>query len=56
MENKKIEKSIFADRGSSITNANNTQIKFHTKSGIIGFISGIITSLIASYIWERFFN
>lgn len=56
----KIEKSIVADRGSTITNAKNisdTNVKkLKTKHTIIGFIIGVISELVAIYIYEHFFK
>ncbi len=54
----KIEKSVVAQGGSTISNVTNNNEKnikkIRTESTIIGFIIGILTSIIASYIYERF--
>jgi hypothetical protein len=55
---KNIENSIVADQGSSISNSKNitnTNIrKIKTEYSIIGFILGVLASIIASYIYAHF--
>jgi len=60
---KKIEKSIVADNKSQITNAkiadgNNveTNVTWHKQSLIAGFVVGVVSSILASYLWENFFK
>jgi len=57
MENK-ISKSVVAQGGSKISNVTNTNSKsikrIRTESTIIGYIIGIVTSIIASYIYDNF--
>lgn len=54
----KIDKSIVAQGGSTISNVSNTNTKstkrIRTESTIIGFVIGILTSIIASYIYDNF--
>ena len=56
MKKNKIENSVVADKGSTISNVNNTVStkRIKTVSGVVGFILGIITSIIGSYIYENF--
>jgi len=58
---KKIEKSIVADNKSQITNAKitdgniiETNVTWHKQSLILGFIVGVVSSILASYLWENF--
>jgi len=58
---KKIEKSIVSDNNSQITNAKisegnivETNVTWHKQSLIVGFIVGIISSIISNYLWENF--
>jgi len=58
---KKIEKSVVADGGSTITNVTNTSDneninlrKIKTEYTIIGFVLGILSELIAMGIYEHF--
>lgn len=54
----KIDKSIVAQGGSTISNATNITTKskkrIQAESTIIGFIIGILTSIISSYIYDNF--
>lgn len=54
----KIENSIVADNNSTITNAKNTTSinlkKLKIKHTIIGFLLGVISELVAIFIYEHF--
>ncbi|MGJ8682563.1 hypothetical protein [Paraglaciecola sp.] len=56
MVKNKIEKSVVADRGAKIKNVdmseNKTIKRMVNKDSILGFIFGVLTSVIGSYVYE----
>ncbi len=57
----KINKSIVAQGGSSISNVSNKSsdvnvAKIRTVSGIVGFVLGVVSSVVGSYLYETFIS